>query len=87
MLQDEYLVPMGKYNSMREVVDDAKKDGAKILTFKSTRAVPIQSYMEPFQDHKDCGTESDPRCLKVSEGHLFAEVYNCDFEKPPKPSW
>lgn len=44
--KDEYLIPMGKYNSMREVVDDATKSGTQILTFKSTRAVPIHSYME-----------------------------------------
>lgn len=41
----------------------------------------------PFHDHSDCGTESDPDCLSVREGSLFAEAYNCDFEKPPKPSW
>lgn len=84
---DEYLIPMGQYDNMREVVDDANKSGTKILTFKSTRAIPIQSYMEPFHDHKDCGTESEPGCLSVKEGSLFAEVYNCDFEKSPKPSW
>ncbi|KAL7537252.1 hypothetical protein ACHAXR_010984 [Thalassiosira sp. AJA248-18] len=98
---DEYLIPMGEYSNMREVVDDATKSEIQILTFKSTRAVPIRSYMElieviivlcsqhcrPFHDHKDCGTESDPGCLSVQEGGLFAEVYNCDFEKSPKPSW
>lgn len=41
----------------------------------------------PFHDHADCGTESDPGCLGVRGGSLFAEVYNCDFEKPPKPQW
>ncbi len=41
----------------------------------------------PFHDHADCGTEVEPGCLDVSEGSLFAEVYNCDFEKPPKPEW
>mmetsp|Transcript_17949 Transcript_17949/g.32592 ORF Transcript_17949/g.32592 Transcript_17949/m.32592 type:complete len:889 (+) Transcript_17949:72-2738(+) len=84
---DEYLIPMGKYNSMREVVDDAAKSGTQILTFKSTRAIPNYSYMNPFHDHKDCGTESDPGCLSAREGSLFSEVYNCDFEKFPKPGW
>lgn len=84
---DEYLVPMGDYNSMREVVDDATKDGTQILTFRSTRAIPIHTYMEPFHDHKDCGTETDPICLSVKPGHLFSEVYNCEFMQPPKPSW
>lgn len=43
---DEYLIPMGNYNSMIEVVDDATKDGTQILTFRSTRASPIYSFME-----------------------------------------
>lgn len=43
---DEYLIPMGSYNSMVEVVDDATKQGTQILTFKSTRAVPIVEFME-----------------------------------------
>jgi len=84
---DEYLVPMGKYNNMRDMVDGATKSGVQILTFKSTRAIPIRSYMEPFHDHKDCGSESDPICLSVREGSLFAQVYNCNAEKSPKPSW
>ena len=37
---------MGSYNSMVEVVDNAKKEGTQILSFKSTRAVPLVSYME-----------------------------------------
>ena len=41
----------------------------------------------PFHNHTDCGTESEPGCLGVRQGSLFAEVYNCDFEKAPKPEW
>lgn len=46
VFEDEYLIPMGKYNNMREVVDDATQSGTQILTFKSTRAVPIHAFME-----------------------------------------
>ena len=84
---DEYLIPMGDYESMRNVVDDAAGKGTNILTFKSTRAIPMRKFMEPFHDHKDCGSEKEPICLKVQEGNLFAEVYNCDYEKSPKPQW
>jgi hypothetical protein len=45
-IEDEYLIPMGNYNSMKDVVDDATRSGTQILTFKSTRAVPIYSFME-----------------------------------------
>ena len=37
---------MGEYTSMKDVVDDAAKSGAEILTFRSTRAAPIQYYMQ-----------------------------------------
>eukprot|EP00804_Cyclotella_cryptica_P006119 CCRYP_010727-RA/>CCRYP_010727-RA protein AED:0.17 eAED:0.17 QI:319/1/1/1/0.71/0.62/8/3234/952 len=84
---DEYLIPMGEYNSMVDVVDDAMKDGTQILTFRSTRASPIYSFMEPFHEHKMCGEESDPKCLRVKDDVLFAEAYNCDFDKSPKPEW
>jgi hypothetical protein len=40
------MIPMGKYNNMREVVDDATEAGTQILTFKSTRAVPMHSFLE-----------------------------------------
>ena len=46
MIEDEYLIPMGHYDNMRDVVDDATRSGTQILTFKSTRAVPIYSFME-----------------------------------------
>lgn len=34
---DEYLVPMGNYTSLKQVVDDLEKNGTNILTFRSTR--------------------------------------------------
>lgn len=43
--------------------------------------------VRPFHEHELCGDESKPRCLKVKDGALFAEAYNCDFEKSPKPEW
>jgi hypothetical protein len=45
-ITDEYLIPMGTFNSMAEVVDDAANAGIEILTFRSTRASPIYSFME-----------------------------------------
>ena len=37
---------MGNYNSLVEVVDNAKKEGTHILSFKSTRARPLFTFME-----------------------------------------
>ncbi len=37
---DEYMVPMGKYTSMKDVVADAYSRGKQILNFRSMRAWP-----------------------------------------------
>jgi len=76
---------MGNYNSLVEVVDNAKKEGTHILSFKSTRARPLFTFMEPFHEHDKCGEQSDPKCLNVKDDVLFVEAYNCDFEESPKP--
>jgi hypothetical protein len=34
---DEYLVPMGNYTSLKDVVRDAQKKGTNILSFRSSR--------------------------------------------------
>jgi hypothetical protein len=34
---DEYLVPMGNYTNLRDVVRDAADQGTNILSFRSTR--------------------------------------------------
>jgi hypothetical protein len=34
---DEYLVPMGNYTNLKDVVKDAAQQGSNILTFRSTR--------------------------------------------------
>ena len=34
---DEYLVPMGNYTSLKDVVDDAQRKGTKILSLRSSR--------------------------------------------------
>ena len=35
---DEYLVPMGNYTSIKDVVLDVQKNNTNILSFRSTRA-------------------------------------------------
>ena len=44
---DEYFVPMGEYNSWREILDKVdKNEGRKVLKFRSTRARPLLSTLE-----------------------------------------
>lgn len=84
---DEYLVPMGKYNDMREVVDAATKEGTHALSFRSTRAYPNFDFMEEFSNEGECGQKNDPRCLNKKEEVPYIEAYNCDFTPLPKPDW
>ena len=84
---DEYLVPMGKYGSMREVVDAAKKEGTNVLSFRSTRAYPNFDFMEEYYNDGECGKKDNPLCLRKRDNATFIETYNCDFHPLPKPTW
>ncbi len=84
---DEYLVPMGKYNSMKEVVAAAKEEGTNVLSFRSTRAYPNFDMMETHYNNGECGKEDKPLCLKKLDNVTYIETYNCDFTPLPKPDW
>ena len=84
---DEYIVPMGKYSNLKDLLRDAKEGGTEILGFKSTRALPNANYMLPYHDDEKCGSEANPQCLQKSPDRLFLETYNCDVEDLPKPHW
>ena len=43
---DEYLIPMGKHESLKSVVREAAKEGTNILSFKSTRAMINRDFTE-----------------------------------------
>ncbi len=84
---DEYLVPMGKYNNMKEVVSDAAKDDVHVLSFRSTRAYPNYETMELFYNGGECGKKENPLCLAKKDNITYIEAYNCDFSPLPKPGW
>jgi hypothetical protein len=73
---DEYMVPMGKYTSMKDVVKDADRDGVKILNFRSTRG----------KLRADASFDIKGRRTKL-KNKTFLEAYNCDSVAPPKPGW
>lgn len=81
---DEYFVPMGKYDNLKDVVIDAKKEGTSVLSFKSTRAYPNSEFMDEFGEGGECG---DKLCMKKRDDATFLETYNCDFVPLPKPDW
>ena len=92
---DEYLIPMGKYDNWKEVVNDVDtKEKRKILKFRSTRARPRVSLMEETYGYKDCPTreeaadESTPgvsSCLIPKKSETFLKTFNCEYIKSPKP--
>jgi len=74
---DEYLVPVGKHTSLREVVIDAAKSKTNILSFRSTRSKLL------LRESEEVG--GDRRQKKVNS--TFLEAYNCDGSSNPKPDW
>lgn len=38
---DEYLVPMGKYDDMKNILEKVGSEGFKVFTFKSMKSFPI----------------------------------------------
>jgi hypothetical protein len=73
---DEYLVPMGNYSSLKEVLKDANAKGTEVLRFKSSRG----KLREDKCDLVENG-------LRKKESVTFLEAYNCDGVGSPKPSW
>ena len=67
---------MGKYTNLKEVLQDAKKSGANILSFRSSRGRLRQEATIPDGE----GRVQLPNTT-------FLEAYNCDSAGTPKPSW
>lgn len=73
---DEYLIPMGKYTSLKDVVKDAQKGGTNILSFRSSRAKLRYDY-----------SQDEGRGRAMLDNATFLDAYNCDSSSLPKPSW
>ena len=80
---DEYLVPMGGYNTITDVLHDMDKEGKKVISFQSMRAWPRMDLLEEPKKF----TENCPEgCFhpKVREDLTFLQTFNCDQEEPPR---
>jgi hypothetical protein len=75
-LPDEYFVPMGKYNSLPELLHDMDKAGTNILSFRSSRGRLRQE-----------ASIHDGNCRERLPNVTFLEAYNCDSAGSPKPAW
>lgn len=74
---DEYMIPMGDYADMKDVMRNVAKTGTKILSFRSSRG------KLRFQH---CLEQPDGTWIKKPEA-TFLEAYNCDSAGIPKPAF
>eukprot|EP00977_Amphora_coffeiformis_P000824 scaffold175_cov177-Amphora_coffeaeformis.AAC.26 len=73
---DEYFVPMGSYDSLKDVLRDAHRGGTNILSFRSSRGRLRQE-----------ASQQDDKGRSQLRNATFLEAYNCDSAGSPKPSW
>ena len=75
---DEFLIPMGSYDTLKQVTRDAAAKGHNIIDFRSTRSKLRLDASEAIDKSND-----SPHRKKSSAP--FLEAYNCDTERAPKP--
>jgi len=74
---DEYLVPMGGYTNLKDVIRDAAaKDGTQVFNFRSSRG----KLRREFSRDEGTGIVKDSAAT-------YLEAYNCDSGGIPKPQW
>ena len=81
---DEYMVPMGDYNTMTDVLHDLDEEGKKIISFQSMRAWPRIDLLENPKKFVDSNCPEGCFHPKVREDLTFLQTYNCDQEEPPR---
>ncbi|CAJ1936075.1 unnamed protein product [Cylindrotheca closterium] len=85
---DEYLVPMGNYTNLKDVVKDAAKGGTNILTFRSTRGKLRHDFTREAEYHEKARDDSTKiQILDKAANVTFLEAYNCDSSPLPKPKY
>mmetsp|Transcript_26722 Transcript_26722/g.64111 ORF Transcript_26722/g.64111 Transcript_26722/m.64111 type:complete len:986 (+) Transcript_26722:105-3062(+) len=78
---DEYLVPMGGYDSMGEVADELDQKGVKVAAFKSSPAKPRFDLLENYKETIQSDGSFTPT---VTENETFLHTYNCNWEQFPR---
>jgi hypothetical protein len=81
---DEYMVPMGGYNTMTDVLHDLEKEGKKIISFQSMRAWPRIDLLEEPKKFVDSNCPEGCFHPNVRENLTFMQTYNCDQEEAPR---
>jgi len=87
---DEYLVPMGDYYNLKDLLLKLEKEKKNVISFKSLRSRPLYKILEP-PIWENCTSPYDKykKCFQpiIRKSSSFLETYNCEKELPPKKNW
>lgn len=84
---DEYISPLGKYNSLIPLLDKLDQDGTKMINFRSWRSWPRRALIEePVTQEGKFICKNKRPCfeLRVPENVTVLQTYNCDRQKGTK---
>uniref|UniRef100_A0A7S1B641 Uncharacterized protein n=2 Tax=Corethron hystrix TaxID=216773 RepID=A0A7S1B641_9STRA len=80
---------MGKFENLRDMLDEAGEKGTKILSFLSMQSLPRFNMMVPIDsDEKDsiCNNSKELPCLGPPKNATLLQTFNCNRLKE-MPSW
>ena len=81
---DEFITPVGEYNSIQPFLNELDDQGTKIVSFGSWRAWPRRDLIEPpvaITNKTVCDEPFPCFHLKVPEDKSILQTYNCDRQK------
>eukprot|EP00538_Stauroneis_constricta_P004520 CAMPEP_0119557640 /NCGR_PEP_ID=MMETSP1352-20130426/9249_1 /TAXON_ID=265584 /ORGANISM="Stauroneis constricta, Strain CCMP1120" /LENGTH=834 /DNA_ID=CAMNT_0007604777 /DNA_START=262 /DNA_END=2766 /DNA_ORIENTATION=- len=84
---DEYLVPMGNYDSVLPLLSKLDEENMKIISFASWRAWPRRTHMETpvaINDKELCESREECFELTIPNNVTVLAAYNCDRQPPGK---
>ena len=81
---DEYIVPVGNYTSLQQLLNELDQAGTKIISFGSWRSWPRYDLIEPpipIQNKTVCDLTAPCFHLKIPIDKTILRTYNCDRHK------
>lgn len=86
---DEYLVPMGKHETITSLLDELEKEDTRIISFGSWRAWPRRAFIDeivPINDPGICWHNEPCFDLTIPTNVTMLQAYNCDRQPPGQKS-
>jgi hypothetical protein len=81
------MVPVGKYTSLQQLLNELDQAGTKIISFGSWRAWPRHDLIEPpvpIQNRTVCDISAPCFHLKIPIDNTILRTYNCDRQMDKK---